>query len=357
MDALQLYKYMTGKEAGAYPFISERSQGVSGYAQPKDLETALQLTYACFTAPRKDQDVFAGNLSRMKASFINRNNDPQAVFQDTLMAVLGNYNVRRTTLNPVKLEQINLNRAFEIYKERFADASGFVFTFVGSFNTDSIKPLLEKYLGSLPATRKNEKAIDLDIHAADGRIEKTVYKGSEPKAIVWLYFHGKFSDTQENRLNMKALREALQIRLVERLREEESGVYSPSVSFSSHKIPERYMIAININCAPENVEKMIASALDEVEKLKASGPLQVNVNKFRAEDLRSLELALKTNSFWLSYLNLEQEEHGDMHEIFTYTSNADKVTPQTVQQRAKTYLSGKNFIRLVFLPEKKAAKN
>ena len=357
MNAIQLNKYLNGKEADAAPFINERTQGISGFAQPKDLELALRLTYAYFTAPRKDPEMFAGNLSRARANFVNRNNNPQAVFQDTLIAVLSNYNSRRTPTTLAKLEQLNLDRAFDIYKERFADASGFTFTFVGSFNTDSIKPLLEKYLGSLPALHKNEKAIDLDIHAADGRIEKTVYKGSEQKATVWLYFHGKFNDTQENRLNMKALKEALQIRLVERLREEESGVYSPSVNFSSHKIPERYTLSINISCAPENVEKLIASTLDEVEKLKANGPLQVNVDKFRAEDLRSLELSLKTNGYWLSYLNLEAEENGDMHEIFNYTSNLNKVTPQTVQQRAREYLTGKDFIKLVFLPEKTSNVN
>jgi len=352
MNAIQLNKYLNGKDADASPFISDRTQGISGFAQPKDLELALQLTYAYFTAPRKDAEMFAGNLSRARASFVNRNNNPQAVFQDTLMAVLSNYNIRRTPSTPAKLEQLNLDRAFAIYKERFADASGFTFTFVGSFKIDSIKPLLEKYLGSLPALHKNEKAIDLDIHAADGRIEKTVYRGSEPKATVWLYFHGKFNDTQENRLNMKALKEALQIRLIERLREEESGVYSPSVNFTSHKIPERYMIAINISCDPKNVQKLIASTLDEVEKLKANGPTQVNVDKFKAEDRRSLELSLKTNGYWLSYLDLEAEEHGDMHEIFNYINNLNKVTPQTVQQRAREYLTDKNFIKLVFLPEK-----
>jgi zinc protease len=91
--------------------------------------------------------------------------------------------------------------------------------------------------------------------------------------------------------------------------------------------------------------------MNEIGKLKESGPLQVNLDKFKAEDLRSLELDLKSNSFWLGYLTRKQQEHGNMHQIFNYTKTLDKVTTQTVQARAKEYLSGKNYIRLVQLPE------
>jgi len=351
MNVIQLNKYLTGKQANAGPFINERTQGISGSAQPEDLETALQLTYAYFTEPRKDAEIFAGNMSRSRANLINKANDKGPSFQDTLISVLGNYNIRRTPLTLEKLDRINLDRAFEIYKERFADASGFTFTFVGSFDVNSIKPLLEKYLGSLPALHKNEKAVDLNIHAPEGRIEKTVYKGKEPKADVWLYFHGKYNYNQENDINMDALKETLKIRLLERLREDEGGVYAPTANFSGHKTPEWYTISVHFGCAPENVDKLIASTMDEIRKLKESGPLQVNLDKFKAEDLRSLELDLKSNSFWLGYLTRKQQEHGDLHQIFNYTKTLDKVTTQTIQARAKEYLSGKNYIRLVLLPE------
>jgi zinc protease len=153
-NSVQLPKLLSGKRVSVNPYIAERSEGISGSTTPKDLETALQLTYLYFTSPRKDAETFKGLIAQQKGSLANRGNDPNSVFADSLAAILGNYNVRRTGPSVEKLSQINLDRAFDIYKERFADASDFTFVFVGNFTAEKIKPLLEQYLGSLPSINR-----------------------------------------------------------------------------------------------------------------------------------------------------------------------------------------------------------
>lgn len=317
----------------------------------------MQLTYARFTEPRLDKSLAAGFISRNKAGLVNRANDPNSVFADTSNAVLYQGNARRTGPSVAKLDQINPDRAFEIYKERFADASNFTFVFIGNFRIEEIKPLLEKYLGGLPSTYKGENYKDLNIHSPEGRIEKTVYKGTEAKARVNLVFSGTFDYSAAEKTQLDALKEVLQIRLTERLREDESGVYSPGVWEEVSKFPHpRYNFNISFGCAPQNVEKLIASALEEINKLKISGPLQVNIDKYKAEDQRSRETDLKSNIWWMSYLieNLENQE--DLHEVNDYDANLSKVTPESVKATANKYLSGKNYIRLVLLPEKSSGK-
>ena len=53
-------------------------------------------------------------------------------------------------------DKINLDRSIQIYKERFANAGDFTFLFVGSFDEETIKPLIEKYIGSLPGNAQKE---------------------------------------------------------------------------------------------------------------------------------------------------------------------------------------------------------
>jgi zinc protease len=313
----------------------------------------LQLAYARFTEPRMDKGVFDGFISRNKASLANRANDPNSVFSDTVNAVLYQGNIRRSAPSVAKLEQVNLKRAFEIYKERFADASNFTFALMGNFEVNVIKPLLEKYLGGLPSTHKGENYKDLGIHLPTGRIEKTVYKGIEPKAKVNLFFSGVFDYSAAEKIQLDGLKEVLQIRLTERLREDESGVYSPGVSESVSKYPNpSYSFGISFGCSPQNVEKLIASVLDEINKLKTSGPLQVNVDKYKAEDQRTRETSLKSNNWWMDYLVTSLQNHDDLHELNAYDSDMSKVTPETLKAIANKYLSGKNYIRLVLLPEK-----
>jgi len=347
----ELSKYLEGKQLNVKPYIAERFQGVGGATTPKDLETAMQMIYAYFTEPREDTAIFKGIIARSKAGLANRASDPNSVFSDTVSAVMGNYNIRRTGPTLQKLEAINPDRAYQIYKERFADAGNFTFTFVGSIDMNTIKPLLEKYLGSLPSTNQHEQAKDLNIHAPAGRIEKTVYKGSEPKATVYLVYTGKYDYSPENNVKMDALKETLEIRLLERLREDESGVYSPGVQESTTKLPQqRYSFLIHFGCAPQNAEKLIASTLDEIGKLEKDGPLQENVDKWRAEDKTTFEPALKTNGFWLGYINGQLQNSEPIEQVSGYNALVDHVNPEGLKEMAKKYLNGDNYIRLVLLP-------
>jgi len=353
----ELTKFLSGKEVSVSPYINERFEGVSGGTTPKDLETALQMVYAYFTEPRKDTTMFKGILSRSFAGLANRANDPNSVFSDTVSAVLGNYNIRRTGPSIEKLKQISLDKAYQVYKERFADAGDFTFTFVGSIDINTIKPLLEKYLGSLPATEQHQQSKDLNIHAPAGRIEKTVYKGTEPKATVYLVYTGKYDYSPENNVKMDATKEALEIRLLERLREDESGVYSPGVQENTALLPQqRYSFLIHFGCAPQNVDKLIASTLDEINKLKNDGPPQENVDKWRAEEKTSFEPQLKTNNFWLGYLTGQLQNGEDLNEVNKYNALLDTVKPGDVKTMAGKYLSGENYIRLVLMPENVATK-
>jgi zinc protease len=349
----ELSKYLEGKQVSVRPYINERFEGINGGATPKDLETALQLTYAYFTEPLKDTAIFKGIMDRSKAGLANRANDPSSVFGDTVSAVLGNHNIRRTGPSLQKLEQIDLDRAYDIYKERFADASNFTFTFVGSIDVNTIKPLLEKYLGSLPSANKHEDAKDLNIHAPAGRIEKTVYKGSEPKATVYLVYTGTYDYSPDNNVKMDAMKETLEIRLLQRLREDESGVYSPGAQVGTVKLPQqRYSFMVHFGCAPQNVEKLIASTLDEINKLKTDGPLQENIDKWRAEEKTSFEPQLKTNNFWLGYLDAQLQNQEKLDDVNNYNGLLDNVKPGDVKTMAGKYLNGDNYIRLVLMPEK-----
>lgn len=353
-NSIQLSKMLTGKKVVVQPSISERSESMVGFTNPKDLETAMQMVHLYFTSPRKDEEIFKGYITQLKGNLANRSSDPNSVFADTVAAVLGNYNVRRTGPSIQKVEQINLNRAYEIYKERFADAGDFTFTFVGNFDVEKIKPLLEEYIASLPATNRNDKARDLGIKIPAGKIQKTVLKGQEPKANVRLVFSGDYTFNEENNNELDALAEVLTIKLIERLREDEGGVYGAGAGASYSKYPQgRYTLNISFGCGPENVEKLIASTLDEINKVKKNGADAVDIQKFVAEERRSTETQLKDNGFWLGYLTGQVQNNEDPKQILSYLESLKKITPVSLKAAANKYLSGDNYIRLVLLPENK----
>jgi zinc protease len=272
-----LEDYLLGKEMAVQPFISDLSQGVSGGSNSNNIGAALELAYAYLTEPVKDKALFNQMISRTKISLASQENNPDRIFQDSIKAIMGNYNVRRMPLNVKKIDEINFERVYEIYKERFADNSGMTFTFVGNFKIDSIRPILEKYLGGLPAAGINGAFKDPHIGFPAPGINKVIKKGVGSKASVELFFRGTFDYTLKERLKLEALKGILELRLTERLREQEHGVYSPAVNLDMNKIPQQeFTLAIAFECAPENARNLIRATLDEINKLKQHGPSLVN---------------------------------------------------------------------------------
>jgi zinc protease len=350
---IQLDKLLAGKNVNISPYISETTEGISGSTTPQDLETALQLVYLYFTEPRKDPDIWQSNITQAKSFLATRGLDPMNVYSDTVTAVLNGYNFRNMIATPAMLDAASLDKAYAFYKDRFADASGFTFTLVGNFDPATIKPLLETYLGGLPSTQSNQTYKDLHIQPPAGQITKIVHKGIGDKAVVRLVFSGDYDYNPLNNVQMDALEGILQITLTDRLRQQESGVYSPGVRASYVKIPDgRYTFTIYFTCAPANADKLIASSLDEINKIRQNGADTSNIEKFTSEDLRSSEVQLRQNVFWAGYLAGGAQNQENPHRILYHLKDLKTITPASTKAEANKYLSGSNLIRLELLPEK-----
>ncbi|RZL14018.1 MAG: insulinase family protein, partial [Pedobacter sp.] len=323
-DPAQLNKFLAGNTARVSSYISDEYQGYSGSASPKDIETALQLVYAYATVPRKDAELYNKNISDFKVSLRNKNTNPQSVFSDTVQAVLSNYHKRGMPLNEADLEKMSIDKSFAFYKDRFADASGQTFVIVGNFELEKIKPLLETYIASLPSINRKENFVDNGVRMPLGKVSKTVYKGLEDKATVELYLHGPYTYSVENRLELEALRSALEFKILERLREKESGVYSPNVSISIQRTPSHYYaLNISFSSSKENVEKLIAASLDEVEKIRQNGVSEDDLKKFKAEENRIEELNQRNNSYWINYISNRMKYEEDLNQFLGYKERVE----------------------------------
>ena len=115
--------------------------------------------------------------------------------------------------------------------------------------------------------------------------------------------------------------------MIEKLREEMGGVYGASVRGSIAKIPYgNYNISINIPCAPENVEKLIAASIELINTLKAEGPSEIDLGKVKEGWKKKYEEDIKTNSYWASILNSAETNNTDPKRILNYEKRVDAIT-------------------------------
>lgn len=348
----QLTQALNSKVLNVTAGIDHRSQTISGGSAVADLETALQIAYLQFTAPRKDTVLFKNIISSSKQAVKNRYTDPANAFTDTISYVMADYSSRFSPPSLQKLDNINLDRVYEIYKDRFADASGFTFVFTGSFNPDTIIPLLEQYLGSLPSLNRHEKARDLGIHIPKGRLVKKVYKGTENKATVRLVFSGNYQFSAENNQLLNALGEIMQIKVLQRLREAEGEVYAPAVQTSFAKYPKsRYAVIASFGCAPQNAGHLIDAVSQEMELIRNNGVSPEDVQKYKAGYSKNVELALKDNGYWLNYLSGQYENKEDVLDVLHTNENLDRVNAESLKKAAAVFLNQENNIQFILLPE------
>ncbi|MGH7654674.1 MAG: M16 family metallopeptidase, partial [Gemmatimonadaceae bacterium] len=218
-SAIALGKKLAGKKVNVAAGIDGTGEGVRGTASVQDLETLFQLAWLRMAVPRVDTGAYLAFKEQMRAVLANQKNDPESVFGDTVEATMAQHSPRVHLLSSALLDSVNLGRAFALYRDRFADASGFTFFIVGSFKPDSVRPLVDRYLASLPALDRHEKVKDTGIRPPPGVVVKTVHKGVEPKAETSLIFSGQCTYSLATRYAIESLSELLNIRLREVLRE------------------------------------------------------------------------------------------------------------------------------------------
>ena len=353
LTQVELDKLLANKSVGAVPYMSDYIQGIRGGAAESNFVLALKLIHLYFTAPGKDNAVWDGLISQQKALLVNEANSPSNIFGDTARAVLHNYNFRAYRPTETMLKSANVNEAYSFYKDRFADAGNFTFVFVGNTDNAGMRGLIKKYIGSLPGTRSNQSFKDLRMEPPPGTITKIVHKGIDDKSTVELLFHGHFDYNQENNLQLNALGDILQIKLTQRLRQDESEVYTPKAGAYYLNYPDgHYGLAIQFTCSSANVDKLISASMDEVNKIRRNGASQADIQKFIANETRSTQLKLKQNSFWIEHLASAYKNKENPGYITTYINTLNDVTVESTKATANKYLNNDNFIKLVLLPEK-----
>jgi zinc protease len=249
---------------------------------------------------------------------------------------------------------MNLEKSVAFYKDRFADAGDFTFVFVGNFDVAAMKPLVERYLGSLPSKGRTETWKDTGVRYPKGVVEKRVEKGLEPQSQTAIIFTGPFNYTQEQRIAIRAMADVLGTRLHETLREELGGTYGVEADASYEQIPSpEYSVSISFGSAPDRVEGLVKAAFDQIELLKREGPTEKQVSDVREKLLRDHETNMKSNAYLVSQLLFRYQFNTDVPQLFALEDFYKKLTAKTIQDAAKLYLNPANVVKVSLFPEKK----
>ena len=350
-DKLALEKKLAGRDVRVSANVASLTEGVGGSASPRDIETAFQLIYQRFVAPRRDETAFISYKTFLSGILANRGASPAAALGDTVTLVMTQGHPRARPPNEEMIDRLDLDASFAFYRDRFADASDFVFYFVGAFAPEEMRPLVETYLGGLPSLGRVETWRDVGIDPPEGVIEKVVRRGLEPQSQTQIVFAGEAEYSREEEMAVSALADVLDIRLRELLREDLGGTYGVSVAGSlAHRPDEEYSVRLRFGSAPERAEELAAVVFEEIERIRREGPDAETVEKVRETQRRAKETQLERNRYWLQRLQRLDQLGMDYGHVTTYRF-IEGWTAEDVQEAALRYLRDDRFVKVVLYPE------
>jgi zinc protease len=351
-DLPQLEKALAGTAASVSPAIGPLEESMGGSAASRDLELMFQLAHLYFTAPREDSSAYVSLRQRLMPILENRGRSPESAFSDTLQVTLAQGHPRSRPLTPSRLDELDMDAALRIYRDRFSSAGDFTFALVGSFEVDSVRPLIEQWIASLPDDGRRESARDVGVRPPEGVVRKVVRRGSEPRATTQIVITGPAEYSQEHQLELSALGELLNIRLREALREDLGGTYGAGVNTGLQREPyEAFSVAIGFGSAPERVDELTDVVFAHLDSLRSVPPSEDEVATVRTMMLRSRETALRQNGFWLSQIAFYDRVGLPFQGILEGDARIRALTPERVQAAAKRYLSNPDYVQVTLLPE------
>jgi zinc protease len=288
---------------------------------------------------------------------MDRASSPEYVFSDSLRSTLTQHNPRTRVLTAAMLDSMNFQRSLEIYRDRFADAGDFTFYVTGSFDLDSIRPLVLRYLGGLPSHGRVETPRDTGSGPPRGIIRRVVHRGVEPKALTQIVFTGPLDFGRERLLELGALSDVLRLRLRESLREDLGGTYGVQVGAggTGDGIP-RYQLSIGFGSDPQRVDELTRVVFAEVDSLKRFGPTAEELRKVREMQLRTREVDLRSNHFWTTEMMVYDHYGWDLRDLLGFPQWVDHLDSRSLRAAATRYLDTENYVQASLLPEAKTAK-
>ena len=343
---VDLDKVLAGKMASASAYVNSLTEGISASCSPKDMETMLQLTYLRFTAPRMDQDAFTSFIGRNKAALANAEANPNTAFSDSINVALYNRHPRAISIKAETLDKIDYSKVMELYKDRFADASDFTFVMVGNIDEATATPLIEKYLGSLPSTKRNEKFRDVNPDIRKGMYENNFTREMETaKSSVLMVASGKCEYTQKNVVLMSMLGQLLNILYTQTVREEAGGTYGVSCNGQLSKYPEAEgVFQIYFDTDPERRPQMVELINKGISDFIAQGPKAEDLNKVKEYMMKTYQQNQKENSYWMGILNTMLWEGVDMNKGYENTVNG--ISIEDLKKFAKDFFGQENMIEV-----------
>ena len=347
----ELEKALAGKIASASMSLDAYREYINGSSTPKDVETMLQLVYLMFTNINKDQKSYDNLMQTTEVALRNRLLQPENVFSDSLSLTLGNHHPRVKPFDLDDLKKVDYDRILQIAKERTANAAAYTFDIVGNYDEETIRPLIEQYIGSLPSQKKMEKSAYIDTDFKGEVINSFKHKAETPRSIaVMLWYSKDMPFTSENRIKAAMVGQILSMEYLKKIREDASAAYTVGASgnLSTDDFENNATVYVYCPMKPEKADTALQIMRDEVQAI-TKGCDPDKLAKVKEYMIKNHADQLKQNNYWITTIDMWRYKGVNFDKDYEQLVNAQ--TPESIAAFVKELLKSGNRAEVVMMPE------
>ena len=310
--------------------------------------------YLTVVEPRFDQEEFQTGIEQLKTLLPNILNTPDFKLQQEMVKTLYGGNPRQSVISMETIEKANLATIERVYREQlFKDMAGATVYIVGNVDLATLKPLVEKYIGSMPKGKKATQWQETGEHIVKGNVENHFNTAMEtPKSTVLQVYTSYIPYTVKEEVMLDAAKYVLDMIYTETLREEEGGTYGAGVSTGMQKYPEeRALIQVYFDTNPESADKLRELAVKGINGLMTDGPTDEQLTRTVENFKKNIPESRITNGWWLNALQMYCNYDGLDYDK-EYEAAVNEISAENIQAALKAVLDQGNFIEVMMSPEK-----
>lgn len=356
----QFLKKIQSKQIGLSFGIDFTTEQISGNSTPADFESLLQVLCLYFNEPQFSDDAWANVMAQAKAQADSHGTKPEDAFNDKIREVIYKNDIRYSAIVPEILPLFNKEVTEKVYCGRFSNSADWSFIFTGDFNEEELIDLCCYYLGSIPGdASKKETAVYPEYYFPSGTPVETVTKGITNKGTVFIAFGGELpeakdiNETYYDSTMFFQLRNYLNLKLHDTIREGKSGTYGVGVSSNLDGInPRFYELQIFFECAPEREEELCNEVIKTINELKSNPADMEIIKKIQEQTRRDFEINQRNNYWWKEKIKSTQIlNYEPMFTIKDCETLCSWITPQNISDTAKRFLNTDNYVTIYHKPE------
>lgn len=352
-SGLDLQRVLTGKTVSSGLVVNELEESIMGSSLTSDAETLFLLTYLRFMRPRFDENLLSTIMANNKEAVRLMTNDPIRIMQDSTKRILADYNPRVWLRDEAYLDAITIDRLKKVYHNRFGNPSDFTFFIAGDISEAAVRPLVERYIGSLPASSVHkERWVDNGIRVPKGHVQKMIgLKLEVPKTTVVINYETEMKFTYKRALCHQVLCNILTSRCMENIREKEGGTYGVSVNGLAQQIPYNcFKMNAQFSCDPERADYLKSLVYAEIDKVKKEGVTFAELEKVVLSLRKEREEQPHSNAYWINVLRNYLYEGVDLTSPATFDDILDKLSVKDIQKYACGFFNNANVVDFTFIP-------